>query len=152
MTRSSLFRSPRRPRESARVRQAWRRSRAQARSGFTLAEAMVALLILGLTALAAASAEAWAARTTAAAEAREDAATAAQLIADSLALVAAPAAGSTVVDGLEVRWDVDRADSAATVSLRLHVRPLSRPLARGRGEEDFGAVLAPPPPSLESAQ
>lgn len=121
------------------------------RAGFTLVEALVAIVILGFAALATASAEGWAARTTAGAEAREDAAALAELIADSLAQLPSPTSGAAMMDGMEVRWDVQRATASGPLTLRLRVRPLGRPLAGGRGEEEFGAVLGPPPPSLQDA-
>lgn len=120
------------------------------RGGFTLVEALMAVLLVGVAALAAASAEAWAARTLAAAEAREDAAAAAELAADSLALEAAPTDGRTTVDGQLVQWQIasdPRNPLARTV--RIGVRPAGRTTVAG--EELFGAILALPPPSLEES-
>ena len=125
---------------------AWARLAAPA-TGFTLVEALIAVVLLGFAALGAASAEAWNARVTALAEAREDAAAAAELVLDSLVHVPAPpASGGTRVNGVDLDWMVvARGGSAAEIRLR----------ARGRGPavvaDSFGAVWAPPPPTLAGA-
>ncbi len=117
------------------------------RGGFTLVEALMAVTLVGVAALAAASAEAWAARTLAAAEAREDAAAAAELVADSLALEAAPADGQATVDGQLVRWQIGSDPRAPRVrTVRIGVRSPGRSAAAG--EELFGAIWALPPSSL----
>ncbi len=113
------------------------------RAGFTLVETLIALLLLGCAALAAASAEAWAARMTALAEAREGGAAAAELVLDSLAAVPSPGPGSRREGGLRLDWVVVPGPGGAEVRLRVTtVHPA--------GEAWFGAIAAPPPEPLEA--
>ncbi len=117
------------------------RTRGPHADGFTLVEALFALVLLGFAALGAASAEAWNARATAVAEAREDAAAAAELVLDSLAHVPGPpASGATRVQGIDLDWTVvGRSGGGAEVRL----------CARGRGPapvaDSCGVIWAPPP-------
>lgn len=115
-----------------------------ARRGFTLVEAVLAVLLLGLAVLTAASADAWTARLLAGAEEREDAAAAATAVLDSIVAAGVPAAGAVNRDGLRLVWTVQRADDVATIRLRATAPGRSQPL-----DEVFTAVWAPAPPSLD---
>jgi prepilin-type N-terminal cleavage/methylation domain-containing protein len=116
------------------------------RAGFTLVEALVALVLLAFGALAAASAQGWAARTLEAADRREAATTLAERVLDSLALCPVVSDGSLQDGhGLTVAWIAEPAGRATRV--RLQVR--GGPGAAG-DPESFGALLGPPPPLLEA--
>ena len=112
------------------------------RAGFTLLEALVALVLVGFIAVALSSGEAWVGRQLTVAEAREGAATAAELVLDSLAQTPNPASGAVDVSGFTVQWTVEGAGGGARV--RLRVSDPGRPWLH----EEYGAVLAPPPPLL----
>ncbi len=115
------------------------------RRGSTLLEALVALMLVAFVAVALASAEAWANRATATAEAQEDAATAAELVLDSLAQVAEPASGSAELDGVSLAWTVEPGRGQAL--LRLRARTPARSVVI---DEEFTTVWAPPPSPLEA--
>ena len=107
-------------------------------------ESLVALLLLGLAALASASAECWTARALALAEAREDAATAAEALLDSLVAAGGGAGGVVERDHLRLEWSAE--SRGGLTHLRVRVTSPERP---ARVEESFGTVWAPPPPSLD---
>ncbi len=115
------------------------------RGGFTLVEALLAVVLVAFIAVALASGEAWAGRQLAAAEAQEAAAAAAELVLDSLAQAPNPTSGATVVGGLALQWTVQPAGGGARVRLRV------RDPAGRQPDEEYGALLAPPPPSLGSS-
>ncbi len=118
-------------------------SSVRARRGLTLIELLIALVLLGCAALAAASAEAWAARMTALAEAREAATTAAELVLDSLAALPHPGPGARSERGLRLEWVVVPAVGGTEVRLRVStVTPA--------GEAWYGVLATPPPPALEA--
>ncbi len=112
--------------------------------GFSLVETLIALVLLGFSALAAASAEGWAARMTALAEAREEGASAAELVLDSLAALSSPAAGARAQGDLRLDWTV--VPRGAGLELRLRVRT-----ARAPGAAWYGALAATPPDTLGAA-
>lgn len=110
-------------------------------------EAVIALVLLAFGAVAAAAAEAWAARACALAELREDGAAAAELVLDSLAQAPTPSSGSTTVDGLDVAWELVPRGTLAEVRLRVTGR--GGPTPAGAVREVFTALVGPPPALLE---
>jgi prepilin-type N-terminal cleavage/methylation domain-containing protein len=116
------------------------------RRGFTLVESLVALLLLGLAALASASTECWTARALARAEAREDAATAAEALLDSLVAAGSGAGGVVEREGLQLEWSAESRNGMTY--LRVRATSPGRPV---RVDERFGTVWAPPPPSLDGS-
>jgi len=114
------------------------------RAGFTLVETLIALVLLGFAALAAASAQAWAARMVATAEAREAGVVAAELVLDSLAALPRPGAGFRIEGTVRLDWTV--VPGRAGREVRLRVRG-----GDAAGDAWFGAVVAPPPEELGAA-
>ncbi len=109
-------------------------------------EALIAVVLLGVGAAAAATGQAWAARALARAEAREDAAAAAELVLDSLVQEPRPGAGAAAERGIALQWQVTGTAAAGEALLQAN--------ASGRGvqlTESWGVVLAAPPPLLGSA-
>ncbi len=109
-------------------------------------EALIAVMLLGVGAAAAATGQAWAARALARAEAREDAAAAAELVLDSLVQEPRPGAGAAAERGIALQWQVTGTAAAGEALLQAN--------ASGRGvqlTESWGVVLAAPPPLLGSA-
>lgn len=101
----------------------------------------MAVVLLGFGAAAAAAAQAWAAQTIARAEAREDAAAAAELILDSLAQDPTPGSGRVIERGIALEWRVT--GTAASGEAVVYAS------AAGRGvqlDETWGVALAAPPP------
>ncbi|MBI4541236.1 MAG: prepilin-type N-terminal cleavage/methylation domain-containing protein [Gemmatimonadetes bacterium] len=97
-----------------------RRSRAGA-CGFTIPELVIALTIFAVGVLGSAGLLALAARTLARADARAWAAAVAAEIADSLALVPAPASGERLLPRGAVAWTVRHEGPVTRVTLRVRV-------------------------------
>ena len=111
------------------------------RAGFTLVEALIAVVLLGVGAAAAASGQAWAARTLERAEQREEAAATAELVLDSLAQLAAVTGGRLDgPHGLHVDWTAEAGRRGTTVRLRVRSTRSGMTV-----EEAFDVFLAPPP-------
>lgn len=113
------------------------------RAGFTLVEALVALVLVGFLAVAMATAQAWAERATAGAEAQEEAAAAAELVLDSIAGAVVPASGRAEFPGLLLEWTAVGGNDGTRVRLRVRARGRTSPL-----DELYGMIWAPPPPPL----
>jgi hypothetical protein len=97
-----------------------------AAGGFSLVEALVAFVLLGLGAVAEGSAGVWSARMLARAEAEEGAATEAEAVLDSLARLPSVTAGRAAAGRLGLEWWVERVGSASEVRLRVCGPDLAR--------------------------
>lgn len=122
--------------------------RAAGRSGFTLVEVIVAIVVLGVGVLGVAATASLAARVLRQAEADEGAATAAAALLDSLLSRGVPAAGERVDGPYRLRWTTTASDTAAAeVRLTVEYRAAGTPRRLL-----LHALAVPPPRRLAPAQ
>lgn len=113
------------------------------RPGFSVIEALIALILFAAGILAIAAASSRAIRTLREAEARDEANVIMLSVADSLLQLASPASGSLTRGGYAVSWTV--ADSGRVAAVSVRVGWVDGTTAR---TDSVLTLAAPPPPRL----